>query len=253
MYVACVSSNRVANVPAMLEITAPAKLRWYVGSEADAAAYTAAGADVRFAGPLCAARNAALDDAFTKGVPCVQISDDLKRIQWLDDKRGVPGKSGFTKYPVKTMTFLHALGVLETVLEDGFMLTGVAATNNPGFYPGHPVSLNKFVVGDLFAAQPSEIRFDPAITLGEDYDYTCQHLQRYGQVARVNRVLATFAHRSNPGGAVDARRGNPDLERENKLRLMSKWPEWLVPNNNRSGNEILLRYTAPSAQASFAL
>jgi hypothetical protein len=118
-----------------------------------------------------------------------------------------------------------------------YKLAGVAPTSNP-FYGSTTLKLRHFIVGDLMLAAPNPLRFDPAFALKEDYDYTCQHLARYGGVVRVDWILASFRHRTNKGGAVDVR--TPELEQEAIVRLKEKWPDW-IRDNPRRENEVLLR------------
>jgi len=75
--------------------------------------------------------------------------------------------------------------------------------------------------------------------LKEDYDYTLQHLRAYGQVARLNRIMPTFRHRSNAGGAVAYR--TPDLEVQAIAYLRAKWGDCIRPNTRRP-HEVLLRW-----------
>ena len=77
------------------------------------------------------------------------------------------------------------------------------------------------------------------MTLKEDYDYTCQHLARYGLVARCDLILAEFAHRSNAGGAVAYRTG--ERERDMIRHLMKKWPGKFRMNPKRA-NEVIMRW-----------
>lgn len=116
-------------------------------------------------------------------------------------------------------------------------LVGVAPTSNAFYFnPRKPVRDGGFVVGDLFAADASCIRFDPNLRLKEDYDFTLQHMQA-GIVRRVDWVLATFRHESNPGGAVSYR--TSEAEEAAIAYLLAKWPGRLVKNPRRE-NQLLI-------------
>jgi hypothetical protein len=117
----------------------------------------------------------------------------------------------------------------------------VSPTANTYFYR-QAVSTHLFVVGDMILVSPTSLRFDEQLLLKEDYDYTCQHLNAYGAVARVNGVMAEFRHRSNPGGAVAYR--SEALEAESIAYLRGKWGDWIRPNPRRPG-EVLLKWKAP--------
>lgn len=198
---------------------------WYVPDD-EIATYQAAGAErVVAGGGLVEARNLALDHAFADGLPCVQLSDDLKRTSRL------AADGSAERIPLE-----EAIDILVGSL-GSIRLAGVAPTDNP-FFAKNRINPSAFIVGDLFAAAPSDPRFDPALKLKEDYDYTCQHMQAYGAVARHDYLLASFKHRTNPGGAVAYR--TSDLEQEAIAILMAKWPGLVVKNSKRA-NEVLLR------------
>jgi len=231
-HLAIISAGRPLNVPRMLAWTAGLEVpTWYVG-DGEAPAYRAQGATrVVEAGALCPARNAALDAAGS-GL-CVQLDDDLRSLGWA---------GGRTRATVTPLPLGRALDLLQAALRaTGARLAGIAPTANP-FYARPGIQSAAFCVGDLLAIRPTSLRFDPAITLKEDYDYTLAHLARYGQVARVGQLLAGFEHRTNPGGAV-ARRTDA-LEQHAIGYLMAKWPGCLRPNPRRP-NEVLLRWPAP--------
>ena len=88
----------------------------------------------------------------------------------------------------------------------------------------------------MFFCKPNEIRFDEQLTLKEDYDFTLQHIQKYGTV-RYQKYLFTFQHYSNKGGAVDIR--NDKEEQKNIMILKSKWGDKIRLNTKRK-NEILI-------------
>jgi hypothetical protein len=88
----------------------------------------------------------------------------------------------------------------------------------------------------LFFCKPNEIRFDEQLTLKEDYDFTLQHIQKYGTI-RYQKYLFTFQHYSNKGGAVDIR--NDKEEQKNIMILKSKWGDKIRLNPKRK-NEILI-------------
>ena len=100
---------------------------------------------------------------------------------------------------------------------------------------------NLFVVGSCCAIKPgSGLYFDTNLKLKEDYDYTAQHIAKFGGVLRCDDLLASFSHYSNSGGAVDIR---SDHEERLAIQLLkNKWPEW-IKDHPRRRNEVLLRVT----------
>jgi len=176
---------------------------------------------------LVAARNRALDLAFERGVPCLQVSDDLAGL-W----RLLPDGS------TREIPFREAARLLWEELElSDFRLAGVAPTDNP-FYASEHTGSAHFIVGDLILVKPTPLRFDERFLLKEDYDYTCQHYATYGGVVRLNWLLARFAHRTNPGGAVSYR--TAELEQQVIALLKRKWGDWIRDHPQRP-NEVILR------------
>lgn len=238
VHVAIISSGRPGNVAAMQAHTDPMgqPVTWYVPTDqVGDYEYAGAGPVVGVDG-LCAARNAALDAAREQLLPCLQLSDDLRRVSWAH---------GQTRDQVEA-TDLGAV-VANMVLElEGLQaqLCGVAPTANP-YFSRQRVHRSGFIVGDLILVGAGcPLRFDEQLRLKEDYDYTCQHLEAYGQVARLDYVLAEFAHRTNRGGAVAVR--TPEVEQESIARLVKKWPAHIRLNPRRA-NEVLLRWKPAAA------
>lgn len=218
--VAVISAGRAGNVPKLAPLLEGCDVAWFVPAD-QAGDYEYAGAEhVIPAGGLCESRNQALDLAFDQGRPCVQISDDLRKIEWTDGEGKLP-----------TTVAQAVRRMLEALESTGLYLAGAAPTANAYFYR-KALHTDAFIIGDLVTVLPSAPRFDTALKLKEDYDFTLQHVALYGGAARVNGVLATFTHRTNRGGAVAVR--TPDLEDGAIRYLMEKWPGALRPHGRRA-------------------
>lgn len=227
-----VSHARPGNVAPMTQMVGPAT--WIVG-QGEAEAYRAAGAAiVAEGGPLCASRNLALETAFAQDMPCVQLSDDLVRLERAVSQNGGP----WGKVPL-----LLADAVADSLAAlrgTGAKLAGAAPTSNLFYFnPKTPLKERAFVVGDFMVIAPSAPRFDETLRLKEDYDFTLQHLAKHGRVARLDWVLATWRHGTNAGGAVEVR--TAALEQESIARLRAKWGKVVVANPKRP-NEVLLKF-----------
>ena len=119
-------------------------------------------------------------------------------------------------------------------------LGGLPPTSNTLNYKEHKrVQTSHFIVADFIIVKPCELFFDENLTLKEDYDYTLQHIEKYGEVTRVEYILAEFAHKSNSGGAVAVR--TPELEQKNIEFLISKWGHGRIMINKKRENEIVLK------------
>ena len=222
----CIISARRPNSVSKMKLFAP-QARWYV-AVGEAEAYREAGAlDVVEVGGLIDARNRALEDAFAEGRACVQLSDDLKKLQEVTDD-------------LKTfdITLEQAVNVMGQICDvTGAKLAGVAPVANTFYYsPKSAVKTHHFIVGDMIYVKPSKPRFDNTLQLKEDYDFTAQHIQMYDSVARCDFIFATFVHRTNAGGAVAYR--TPEIEQQSIARLIEKWGS-AIRLNPRRENEIL--------------
>merc|ERR1711988_535183 len=122
-------------------------------------------------------------------------------------------------------------------------LAGVFPTGNATMTMGSDeFSTQHFILGDFFVADTSPCRFDEAMSLKEDYDYTCSHIAKHGSVLRCNRLLLTVRHYANQGGAVDNRDKAGKKERENIGILQRKWPGVFKMNVKRP-SEVLMRWS----------
>lgn len=226
IHVAVISHARPHSVAKMQELV-DVDLTWYVG-HGEGKEYMEAGAKhVIESGGLCPSRNRALRDAFRQGKTCVQLSDDLSAVKFILENGAVR----------EAVSFSEVLDYMEKELSKTlYRLAGVAPTPN-AFYFHKPFSDDLFIVGDFIMVRPCNLFFDENLMLKEDYDYTLQHFNRYGGALRFNAILATFAHRSNKGGAVEYR--TSDREKEAISYLFSKHPGRFRMNPRRP-DEILL-------------
>lgn len=211
---------------------------WYVG-DGEKADYEYAGARVVVeSGLLCPSRNLALERAFEMGKVCVQLSDDLTGIDWCNDRQ--------TKHRITLERAIRLVAAGLSLGSPAARLAGAAATDNSFFMPKDDVSRHVFIIGDFMAVAPNPIRFDENLHLKEDLDYSIEHLKLYGQVARVNTVLAGWQHRTNLGGAVQYRTAAG--EQEAIAYISAKHPGWVRENTARA-NELLLVYPPKEAAA----
>lgn len=220
-----ISTGRPKAEDKMGAIVGPAA--WYVRATD---AYPVAADRIVAPDGVSRARNAALDDAFDRGLPCVQLSDDLSRVARL-------GPDGEAHRLAFRAAVRHTYDAMEF---SPAKLGGAAPTSNP-FFARDRVNTAAFIVGDFIVVKPSDQRFDEELRLKEDYDFTLAHLAAHGAVARLDWLLMSFAHRTNAGGAVDDR--TADVEQQAIGRLRQKWGD-AIRDNPRRPNEILLNVKA---------
>lgn len=227
-WLAVVSAGRAANVKRMHDLLGR-RATWYV-PQAEWKDYLAAGAPAVCGdeGSLVGARNGALEHGKLHGLTSLQFSDDLKKIQVA-----VGGKA----YDVDADAAFGSM--LSRFALSDYKLAGVAPTNNAFFSKDKASSSNLFCVGDCLAVKPSsELRFDPFFKLKEDYDFTAQHIRKYGGVLRCDDLLLSFTHYTNAGGAVAVR--NEELEERMIAELLRRHPDMIRRHATRD-HEVSLR------------
>lgn len=224
-----VSARRAARVRAMMEFVALAPHVWFV-PDGEREAYMKMGAaDVVEAGnTLCSQRTAALRYAWGKKKICVQLSDDLTKLELACSKtHAVPITVG------TAATLIH-----QAMKAVGCKLGGVAPTSNKFYFnPNQPLNTRAFCVADFLVVEDCDLYFDPNIRIKDDYDYTMQHIQKFGAVARHNGILASFKHYTNEGGVTTYR--TPEVELADVAYLKAKWPGAFRDNPKRP-REILM-------------
>jgi hypothetical protein len=214
---------------------------WYVSDNEDLKSYIASGVGkdvtsygITIGGKLVESRNKIIEDAKTFGKKyAVILEDDLTSLHIAANKKDkmVISISGAIELMVSRM---------ENELRGRFKLAGVAPTANAFFYnPEEPISFTKFCIGSFMIIRTDcDLRFDNNLTLKEDYDYTLQHIQKYGGVVRCNDILANYQHYSNKGGVVGYR--TTETEQQNINYLKKKWGQ-MIRDNPKRPNEILLQ------------
>ena len=167
-----ISTGRPDRVPHMQRLFPyDFQIHWYT-KDTDMRSYAMYGASsIIAAGGLCESRNRALEDSAAEGSVCVELSDDLSKIQWYEGT----GKA-------KDISLNDAIQRLIAGMEvNKALLGGVAPTAN-AFYYTKPAHSRAFIVGDFIAIHPHAVGegllFDTKLKLKEDYDYTLQHLQK---------------------------------------------------------------------------
>jgi len=178
-------------------------------------------------GKLIESRNFALRHSFVQNKICVQLSDDLKKVTL---------NKNFAKKEEVAIDF--AINDLINIFNKvaSVYLMGIPPTSND-FFAKNLLSKNTFCIGDLIFVKPCNLFFDELLTLKEDYDYTLQHLLKYGNTFRYQKYIFEFEHYKNKGGAVDYR--TEKEEQKNIKYLFNKWGSKIKLNSKRK-NEILI-------------
>ena len=204
----------------------------WVVTKGEGGKYRRAGAEnvVEVDGRLVEQRNAALEMAWTAGWPCCQIDDDLV-------KSAQASQNGGDEHIPPTSVIERLAADLR---DSKAQMAGIPPTPNSFFFdPERRVGLSTFIIASLIVVKPCGLFFDPAFRLKMDYDYTCQHLAKFGQVLRLNDLLVTFKHYANAGGLTGWR--TAERMAAVNTKLMEKWPG-VFRHNPRRPNEVLMKW-----------
>jgi len=223
---------------------------WYVDAES-VEDYRKIGLKAVVGGKLTPARNKALDDAMKLKKACVQCSDDISHWHYHHGEMA----TSRTDEAVNAAYAKAQCHVISPVAAARFMLAKMRATSDQqprlaGVWPlsvcargfgGLEFGQSNFILGDYFVADMSPVRFDDSMTLKEDYDFTCTHIQQHGSVLRCNRMTVMAKHQTNAGGACSVRDAQGLAEQRNIAILRQKWPGVFSDHPTRK-NEVVLRW-----------
>ena len=160
---------------------------------------------------LVAARNQALEDAFSKGIPCVLSEDDI-----TNHPSGrffvLTGRGDRTERTLRPKGYNEKFESIDDVVElinrrhtecyyGAFPLHGVAAHSDTTAFK-EPMRISRFIIGTLMVIYPTHLRFDPAFHQMEDYDFTAANLKEYGGAVKHCDIILEYGHWDNAGGTT---------------------------------------------------
>jgi len=255
-YVAVVSSGRPENVAPLTALIGPAT--WFV--QDDAPEYLAEARKLKTHTPtivhvddrnpkgrLPRVRNIALEHAFRHDAVCVMCDDDLQ--SFSRDKVIKRGKrKGETQCEGIKLEFGHVINEFWAAFQNvpEAHLAGLPAKHHSCWMAAvknEVYHTHGFIITRLIAVRPTHLRFDPTFTLKEDYDYSCQHLEEYGAVVRVEQVYAEYLRWENKGGLQAHNVRGEAQERSANAQLMAKWPGVFRENAGHShGGQLVMRW-----------
>lgn len=175
------------------------------------------------------ARNVILERYCKENI--VMLDDDISGVQKLEKGKLV------TMNRKEIDVFIES--AFKSIKKIGTKLWGIYPVPN-AFYMDNSASPCGFIIGTMFGVIP-DLRFDENLNTKEDYDFTIQHIKKFGKVLRYNNITIKADHYNNSGGCVDQRKKNPEIEKEVVDKLKKKWPGIVRDNPKREG-EILLNF-----------
>lgn len=231
-----VSAHRPNIVDATYHIAGTDEITWIVAT-GEKELYEKAGArHVMEGGKIVESRNLSLELAQQSGYPLLTMDDELHKI--CEPVFSV-SKGKYISSPIDMNEAVRRLFEgFEKYPNSHF--AGVAPTDNPFFYHGRPVNNKAFIVASFMLIKPTELRFDKAAELKEDYDFTIQNVLKFGCVSRRDDVLMSFSHKSTKGGVSQWR--TPEIQDKVIEYLYLKWHGRFITKNPRRRGEMLLKF-----------
>lgn len=172
-------------------------------------------------GNVARIRNYILDTEFEKGADVVCILDD--------DMKGLYYWENTVAHLVEPEMFEHFIYKYTVMAIDmGVYYWGVNINKDKQVYNElSPFSFLRFIGGPFGChLAGSELRYDEALPLKEDYDMTIQHLNKYRRVLRVNKFYYDVRQSTNVGGCASIRSFR--REKQQFRALQEKWGSNIV-------------------------
>jgi len=195
------------------------KPTWFVPKE-DFESYRNAGANSVEISPigLSNSRNFILDYAFKNNQTCLMVDDDIIGYQKINNDK-----------TLQDISFNDIVVLLKREINI-FKLAGVNEKTNLFYYdPTRPISKKVPIICTLLV-KPSAPRFDNNLKVAEDYDFTLQHLSKYGAVIRLNGFRnihhgtqmdnKKLTFKSTISGGVNY---SLDIQKDSFNYIMKKW------------------------------
>ncbi len=136
----------------------------------------------------------------------IQVDDDARSFHKYEKTELVR----FTE-PERIDSILNTMFLMTD--EIGYKVWGLAMASDYKFYrPFAPFSTQGIVVANLIGIIKNPLRFDERLRVKEDYDYSMQHIYKYGGVLRTHKYGIDVIHLTNEGGCVGYRTKEVELQ-----------------------------------------
>tara|TARA_R100001244_G_scaffold132365_2_gene108463 strand:+ start:590 stop:1330 length:741 start_codon:yes stop_codon:yes gene_type:complete len=177
-------------------------------------------------GNLCRVRNWIIDNLYEDADCIIIVDDDCNGIgRWQDQ----------THYKFNSQELQeHCEEWANLCFEFGFKFWGLNCLPDKGAYREYtPFGTLQYIGGPFQAhLKSSEIRYDEALPLKEDYDITLQHILKYGGALRINFANYNVKQAEQEGGCSSYR--NLDFERRQFFDLQKKWGKDIIKRDKGS-------------------
>ncbi len=175
-------------------------------------------------------RNWILDNRKSEQV--VMIDDDMQSINWMIGRQ-------LKKLSAPELTHVIANG-FQMAIDSNCGMWGMNCVHDPKAYRVFsPLSFGLIILGPFSAFVDTSLRYDPRLTLKEDYDMFLQQIHKHRRVLRFNYLNYICDHFTLEGGCQTYR--DPEKERLQNGLLKQKWGDVIRDNfiNKNSVNMIV--------------
>lgn len=115
--------------------------------------------------------------------------------------------------------------------EWGYKVWGFALAADYKFYREYtPFSTQGVIGANIIGIIQNPLRFDERLKVKEDYDYSMQHIAKYGGALRFMKYGIDVVHLTNAGGCVSYRTKEAETDAYNVL--LKKWGRKIVKLQN---------------------
>lgn len=161
----------------------------------------------------------------------VMVDDDMSAIHWLKERKQVKLDAENIDQIFQRMFLLAE--------ESGCGMWGMNLNSDPKAYRVYtPFSFGNPILGPFTAILDTDpgLRYDPELSLKEDYDYSLQQIMKHRRALRVNFLNYMVDHENLEGGCQTYR--NREKEKHQNELLQKKWGSELVRPNYRNRGSI---------------
>jgi hypothetical protein len=173
------------------------------------------------------ARNQALKAAFRLGLPCLMLDDDPIAAYQVKEQRA---KRIAWPQLFNRLVSLH--------FEHGTSLSYANRNTNTHFIKDEFSFKPKLSTG-CFIVNPCDLLFDEQLVFADDMDYGLQHVETYGQILRVDSLIAHMEMDTGEGTVVDQR--TEAAKTKERHYLQKKWEERIIFRKSKHRSDVQLR------------
>lgn len=184
-------------------------------------------------------------DYFPRGTNMLSIDDDVSgliRVVFNPGGLGVPLCVDVKMCENEVYAF--AVKCFSIARKRGTRLWGVLPTTNHIAMKrtldlAGEISQFGFLVSQFLGVVVSSLRMDERLVTKGDYDFTAQHIRKFGCIARFNEYCLRAMFAENAGGCQIYR---TERVSEKSVRyLIRKWPCWFKKHPTRTGEVVMMR------------